>query len=235
MVVRFFCHKVAYYRFEVISPSGAALSTSDFNDLTVYTSDNGYVTVGFSDLYAAGRGTEYEYALSPVANGIELGYIKTTVKSSFNGAMLTDGDKTYRIVLEPKVNSLNKVRSAAVVETMSNKYPFLFSGSEANYYTGSFSGVGIRFQHTDDSFDIDGGNAFRDELSAWLTDTKAKVLKMEDGREWLIGINGNVTVSCPEHVDKGMIEFEFVEIGSIESEADMYNNGLSSYEPGGSV
>ena len=230
-----FADKVAYYRFEVISPSGAALSTSDFNDLTVYTSDNGYVTVGFSDLYAAGRGTEYEYALSPVANGIELGYIKTTVKSSFNGAMLTDGDKTYRIVLEPKVNSLNKVRSAAVVETMSNKYPFLFSGSEANYYTGSFSGVGIRFQHTDDSFDIDGGNAFRDELSAWLTDTKAKVLKMEDGREWLIGINGNVTVSCPEHVDKGMIEFEFVEIGSIESEADMYNNGLSSYEPGGSV
>ena len=118
---------------------------------------------------------------------------------------------------------------------MGNKYPFLFYGSEANYYTGSFSGVGIRFQHTDDSFDIDGGNAFRDELSAWLTDTKAKVLKMEDGREWLIGINGNVTVSCSEHVDKGTIEFEFVEIGSIESEADMYNNGLSSYEPGGSV
>lgn len=230
-----FTNQVSYYRFEVTSPSGAALSTADYNDLTVFSSDNGYVTIGFSDLYAAGRDTEYEYALSPVANGIELGYIKTTVKSSFDGAMLTDGQKTYRIMLEPKVESLNKVRSAAVVETMGNKYPYLFYGSEANYYTGSFSGVGIRFQHTDDSFDIDGGNAFRDELSAWLTDTNAKVLKMSDGREWLVGINGNVTVSCSEHVDKGTLEFEFIEIGSIESEADMYNNGLSSYNPGGGV
>lgn len=230
-----FLEKVSYYRFEVISPSGSALSTSDLNDLTVYTSDNGYVSITFSDLYAAGRETEYEYALSPVANGIELGYIKTTVKSSFVGAMLTDGQTTYRIMLEPTVESLNKVRSAAVVETMGNKYPYLFYGSEANYYTGSFSGVGIRFQHTNNSFDIKGGNAFRDELSTWLTDTNAKVLKMPDGREWLIGINGNVTISTSEHVDKGTLEFEFVEIGSIESEVDMYANGLSSYNPGGGV
>ena len=58
---------------------------------------------------------------------------------------------------------------------------------------------------------------------------------MSDGREWLIGVNGNITVSCSEHIDKGMLEFEFVEIGSIESESDMYNNGLSGFNPGGAV
>lgn len=224
-----------FYRFQIISTSGTALSTEDSNGLVIYTPSDGYVTIDFSDLYAAGRNAEYEYALSPVASGIELGYIKTTVKSSFDGAMLTDGKKIYRIMLEPKVESLNKVRSAAIVETMGNKYPYLFYGSEANYYTGSFSGVGIRFQHTDDSFDIEGGNAFRDELTSWLTNTNAKVLKMSDGREWLIGVNGNITVSCSEHIDKGMLEFEFVEIGSIESEYDMYNNGLSGFNPGGAV
>lgn len=159
------------------------LNTADFNDFYMYSADDGYILIDFIDLYAAGRDTEYEYALSPAASGIELGYIKTNVISHFDGAMLTDGNKIYRIMLEPKVEQLSKVRSAALVETMGNKYPYMFYGSNANYYTGSFSGVGIRFEHTNDSFDIDGGNDFRDELTEWLTDTNAKVLKMSDGRE----------------------------------------------------
>ena len=56
---------------------------------------------------------------------------------------------------------------------------------------------------------------------------------MSDGREWLIGVNGNVKITCSEHIDKGTLEFSFVEIGDIESEEDMYNNGLSEYLPVG--
>lgn len=230
-----FTSTVESYRVEVDSTKDLELNTADFNDFYMYSADDGYVLIDFIDLYAAGRDTEYEYALSPAASGIELGYIKTNVISYFDGAMLTDGNKIYRIMLEPKVEQLSKVRSAALVETIGNKYPYMFYGSNANYYTGSFSGVGIRFEHTDDSFDIDGGNDFRDELTEWLTDTNAKVLKMPDGREWLVGINGNVTVSCSDHIDKGMIEFDFAEIGSLESETDMYNNGLSNFNPGGVV
>lgn len=230
-----FTSTVASYRVEVNSTKDKELNTADFNDFYMYSADDGYILIDFVDLYAAGRYAEYEYALSPAASGIELGYIKTNVISHFNGAMLTDGNKIYRIMLEPKVEQLSKVRSAALVETMGNKYPYMFYGSNANYYTGNFSGVGIRFEHTNDSFDIDGGNDFRDELTAWLTDTNAKVLKMSDGREWLVGINGNVTVSCSDHIDKGMIEFDFAEIGSLESETDMYNNGLSNFNPGGAV
>ena len=227
---------VAYYRVEVkADDENEELDTSDFNDFYMYSNDDGYVLMDFTDLYAKGRNTEYEYALSPVANGIELGYIKTNVKSSFDGAMLTDGNKIYRIMLEPQVTSLSKVRSAALVETIGSKYPYMFFGSEANYYTGSFSGVGIRFHHENDSFDIDDGNNFRDELTKWLTDTNAKVLKMADGRAWLIGVNGNVTVSCSDHIDKGVVEFDFAEIGDLCDETDMYNNGLSGYNPGGAL
>ena len=56
---------------------------------------------------------------------------------------------------------------------------------------------------------------------------------MSDGREWLIGVNGNVKITCSDHIDKGILEFSFVEIGDIESEEDMYNNGLSEYLPVG--
>ena len=191
--------------------------------------------IDYTDLYAIGRKTDYEYAVAPVANGIELGYAKASVVSDFDGAVITDGNKSYHIFLEPKVDSVEKVRSATVVETMGSKYPYLFAGSEANYYSGHFSGVGIRFDNTMKDFDINGGNAFRDELSEWLTNGSAKLLKMFDGRRWLMGVNGNVSISCSDHYDKGVLEFDFVELGDAESESDMYDNGLSDYQPGGSV
>ena len=58
---------------------------------------------------------------------------------------------------------------------------------------------------------------------------------MADGRAWLIGVNGNVTVSCSDHIDKGVVEFDFAEIGDLCDETDMYNNGLSEYNPGGAL
>ena len=131
------------------------------------------------------------------------------------------------------MESVELTRTASIVETLGNKYPYLYFGNEANYYTGDFSGVGIEWNKEDDSFDVDGGNDYRKALSDWLTNGEAKVLKMSDGREWLIGVNGNVKITCSDHIDKGTLEFSFVEIGDIESEEDMYNNGLSEYLPVG--
>lgn len=230
-----FLNNMKYYRVEVSATKNQDLETKDFNDFYMYSADDGYVMIDYTDLYAIGRKTDYEYAVAPVANGIELGYAKASVVSDFDGAVITDGNKTYHIFLEPKVDSVEKVRSATVVETMGSKYPYLFAGSEANYYSGHFSGVGIRFDNTMKDFDINGGNAFRDELSEWLTNGSAKLLKMFDGRRWLMGVNGNVSISCSDHYDKGVLEFDFVELGDAESESDMYNNGLSDYQPGGSV
>lgn len=230
-----FLNKLKYYRVEVTSKDDKDMDVSAFNDFYMYSADDGWVLMDYIDYYAIGRNSQYEYAVAPVANGIELGYVKTEVISDFDGAIITDGDKVYHILLEPKVESTEKVRSTSVIETMGNKYPYLFSGSEANYYTGHFSGVGIRFDNNMEDFDINGGNEFRDELSAWLTNSKAKLLKMWDGRRWLIGVNGNVSLSCSEHYDKGVLEFDFVELGDVEDERDMYNNGLSEYQPGGGV
>ena len=50
--------------------------------------------IDYTDLYAIGRKTDYEYAVAPVANGIELGYAKASVVSDFDGAVITDGNKT---------------------------------------------------------------------------------------------------------------------------------------------
>lgn len=177
-----FLNNMKYYRVEVSATKNQDLEPKDFNDFYMYSADDGYVMIDYTDLYAIGRKTDYEYAVAPVANGIELGYAKASVVSDFDGAVITDGNKTYHIFLEPKVDSVEKVRSATVVETMGSKYPYLFAGSEANYYSGHFSGVGIRFDNIMKDFDINGGNTFRDELSEWLTNGSAKLLKMFDGR-----------------------------------------------------
>ena len=230
-----FVNSMQYYRVEVTSTTDTDLETEGFNDFYLYSADDGYVLMDYTDLYASGRETKYEYAIAPVANGIELGQVKTEVISDFDGAIITDGNTVYHILLEPKVDSMEKVRTASVVETMGSKYPFLFAGSKANYYSGHFSGVGIRFDNEKCDFDINGGTDFRDQLSEWLTNGNAKVLKMFDGRTWVMGVNGNVSISCSDHYDKGVLEFDFVELGDITDENDMYNNGLSDYQPGGSV
>lgn len=211
--------------------------TKPFSDtihgIKLHSENTGYVIMEHTDWYAAGREQPYEYAVSPVVNTIEKGYVKKIVVSEFDGAIITDGETSYHILLEPKVDSVELKRTASIVETMSSKYPYLYFGNEANYYSGDFSGVGIEFDMTQDEFDVDGGNDYRKEISAWLTNGDAKVLKMFDGREWLIGVNGSVTTSCSAHYDKGTLSFNFVEIGSIESEDDMYSNGLSEYLPVG--
>ena len=225
---------IANLRVSIIPNNGI---TTKFDNskyaLKLHTATSGAIVLEHTDWYAAGRNREYQYAVAPVINTMEQAYIITKVTSYFDGAIITDGDTAYHITLEPTVESVELTRTASIVETLGNKYPYLYFGNEANYYTGDFSGVGIEWNKEDDSFDVDGGNDYRKALSDWLTNGEAKVLKMSDGREWLIGVNGNVKITCSDHIDKGTLEFSFVEIGDIESEEDMYNNGLSEYLPVG--
>ena len=66
----------------------------------------------------------------------------------------------------------------------------------------------------------------------WLTNGEPKILKMHDGRIWMININGNVTLDSGEHFKKVRVGFEFVEIGDPASTEDLYNNDFVDYQPG---
>ena len=99
-------------------------------------------------------------------------------------------------------------------------------GSEANYYSGNFSGVIIKWDRANDAFDFDGSIDYRETFINWLTDKKPKVLKMYDGRAWLMNVNGSVSYSDDEHPDKVKISFDFVETGDLNNGDDMKNAGL---------
>ena len=198
-----------------------------------YFTDINDINFEYVDRYAKGNDTEYEYCIAPVSSeGIEQTYNTVKVISKFDGAVICDRNISYHILLEPTVDSVTRNREGTIIVTMNNKYPFVFYGSNANYYSGEFSGVAI-------DYDIDGGlNNFwfpdksvdyRDKMVDWLTNGEPKILKMFDGRIWMVNINGNVTLDNSDHYRKVAVSFEFVEIGDPSSTDDLYNNNFVDY------
>lgn len=65
----------------------------------------------------------------------------------------------------------------------------------------------------------------------WLTNKKAKILKLDNGSAKLIRVIGS-----PVETDSGLpelkkIQFDFVAIGDADNEKDLYKNNLSNVEP----
>ena len=178
------------------------------------------------DRYTRGRKTMYQYMAVPVTDDIEQVSASTKVVSEFDGAWLMDKDTSYYVGLEPKVTGVTRNQEAAVETTLGSKYPIVFYGSEANYYSGNFSGVIIKWEQATDMFDFDGSVDYRETFINWLTNKKPKVVKMYDGRAWLMNVNGNVSYSDDDHPDKVEISFDFVETGDLNSSDDMKNADL---------
>lgn len=189
---------------------------------------HGNINFVYNDYFARGRGVQYEYALVPMLNnGTELPYIKTIVTSVFYGAVITDGNTSYHILLDPEITETNRNRQSSVVTTLNSKYPFVFFSGKSNYTSGSFSGTAIRYLGND-KFDPAHSHWYREDMIDWLTNGESKILKIEDGRIWMVVVNGSVKASNSEHPDKVTLSFDFTEIGSVNSDSDMKNNGFEN-------
>lgn len=198
-----------------------------------YFTDINDINFSYIDKYAKGNNTEYEYCIAPVSSeGIEQTYNTVKVISKFDGAVICDKSRYYHIMIEPSVSSTLKNREGNVVVTMNSKYPYVFYGSNSNYYSGTFTGVAIKYNPNGDLsnyFSPEKSVDFREELINWLTDGEPKILKMFDGRIWMINVNGNVSSDYSEHFQKVRLSFDFVEIGDPANTNDLYNNNFVDY------
>lgn len=202
----------------------------DWTALTAYPIyDTDHLNFSFIDYFARGRNTKYEYSVNYILkDGTELPYISASVVSEFCGAVISDSTKSYHIFLDPSITSTTRNRQSSVITTLNSKYPYVFFGSSSNYDSATFSGTVIR-NEDGDYWDFDGSYRYREEMKDWLTNSEPKILKMEDGREWLMSVNGNVDEDCSEHIDKVKISFDFVQIGDYDSSDDLSSNGLILY------
>lgn len=194
------------------------------------------------DKYARGN-TMYEYAMVPVIRQIEGGNDKEgnvnicEVKSEFYDTFLSEKDISFHTQVEVSL-SLNKNHPTLVVAPIHRKYPYVFGNGNANYYSGSISAVWVELDKLcdyaqemswNDAYGIVWRNNwdYRNRLMEFLCNGKPKILKMPDGRMWMVAITETPTESVSFHNDAPTTTFQWTEIADCESGADLYSNGFT--------
>lgn len=185
--------------------------------------------VNIKDTYAR-AGVEYEYCVSSYLNGVENSYVITNVYSDFDGFYITDKDSIYGTIYnidgcDTSRNILNQTLSL-----INSKYMTVVSNSQQNCDSGSISGTIIK--DTDGEFDLDKTLQYRNQFKNKLANKKPLILKIHDGRIWMIRASESPSDSMDGHKDLRQISFNWVEVGDVNDMRTLYMNGLSDVDSG---
>ena len=182
------------------------------------------------DYYARSK-TDYDYAIVATLQHVEGNYNISTVHSEFDGIHIAEKDTIYgTIITDDYVDTVRNIPSS-VTALPNMRYPKYISNSVANYDTGSCSGTFVYFNQETCDFDFDHIANQTYFVMDVLANRKPKILKIGDGRMWLIMVTGNPTDSGKDHLYNRVINFEWAEIGDYNSEKDMYYANLLDIDP----
>lgn len=176
------------------------------------------------DRYAA-NGVSYEYALVPVIDNKE-GYVnKNSITPRFVGCYLFEKDNGYSTDLEFTKGTITRNHQTNVITTLGNKYPFVINNGIADYDSGQFT---MMFLPKDTTGDYTTENAYqyREEIKAFLNDGKPKIMKVTDGRIWMVCTTDGVSEDNDSIEGYVHHSFSWVEVGDPESSSDLYDNNF---------
>lgn len=202
--------------------------------------DLGYIPItsftqlgfSFQDNLAASL-QDYEYAFVPVINGVEGNYITNTISTQFSGVFICDMDTIYRFYAGAQYGQSEQVQKIGVFEPFGLQYPVVVSNALTNYQKGSVSGTVLNSDfYTTNTVDRLAIVQQRKSLLEFLTNKKAKILKDQNGAEWLMIVSGSPSISYTNNYGQGIsdVGFDWVELGSADSQSDLYNSGIISQE-----
>lgn len=172
------------------------------------------------------RAAEYEFALIPVVGGVEGNMNINTIQSDFSGIYIVDKENSFGTILDIALKSVNRVKPTSVISTMGNKYPFVVSNGSINYDSGEIKALFLE-QDSNNEWIVKGNYSYRKRLTDFLSNGKPKILKMDDGRCWIIRVVNDIVNSEDGHPDKVAISFSWVQTGDDESSNDLYFNNFS--------
>ena len=190
-------------------------------DKTVTTSDD--LSMVYDDP-TAGMGV-YEYAVVPVIGGIEGAFFANSIESNFNGMFIVDQTGIYGTELEVECSS-SVNQPSLVVATLARKYPYVIHNPSIQYESGNASGFFV--EKKNNGYDLKGGLAFRKQLDKFLLNGMPKILKIDDGRMWLVDVTSGVTKTDQGHPEFITTSFDWVETGDAENFDDLFSAGLVS-------
>ena len=177
--------------------------------------------IHFVDKYARAE-ADYEYKISSYLNGIENTTIIENIYSDFDGVYITDKDCLYGTIYNLDSCDTTRNITTQLLELLNSKYVHVISNSSADYDSGSVSGVFMNYDTKTDSLDKQSTYQQRMDIQNRLANKKPLILKVHDGRIWMIRVTGNIQNTNDGHTDLRRIGFDWVEIGSIDDMKDLY-------------
>lgn len=183
----------------------------------------------FNDNYAR-AGIEYEYSLSSFCNGIENSFIIKDVYSNFDGCYVTDKDSLYGTIYDLDGCDTSRNITAQTLQLLNSKYMTVVSNSSLNCDSGSVTGSFIKIDCNTNEVDKNGGLQYRNDFKNKLANRKPFILKVHDGRIWMVRPTGGIEDKQNGHPDIRQISFEWVEIGDVNDMKTLYSNGFSDVD-----
>ena len=186
----------------------------------------------FTDKYAR-SGYEYEYAVVSVSGGIETAYVVNNVFSEFDGLYITDKDCLYGTIFNIDCSSTTQNLINSTLSLLNSKYMTVVSNADTCAETGSASGLFVKFDNEDiNQYNRAASFAYRQEIKNRLANKKPLILKVCDGRMWMIRVTGQPTDTSDGNLDVRKLSFDWVEIGDYNDMETLYRNGFSDVESG---
>lgn len=182
--------------------------------------------------YTNAAGACYEYAVVPVLYGIEGIYSSCKTESAFEDLFLIEDNLVYSTDITDSFCDTTRNIPSSTVELLNSKYPVFVRNTIANYDSGSCRGSFVPFEEDECTRDFskDGDYkriTYQKSVMDMLADGIPKILKLPDGRSWLIQTTPSPTDTAEDSYNNRYITFSWVEIGDILSEEDLYYLGLS--------
>lgn len=190
--------------------------------------------INYPDYFVA-SGQPVEYAIVPVQNGSEGAYASTQVASRFNKMFLIEGNTVWGTEITDGFCDTTRNIPSSTVELLNSKYPVFVRNTVANYDTGNCKGSFVPLDETSCEFAYDSERdyeriRYQREFMDYICDSIPKILKLPDGRLWLVQVTPNPADTANQEYNDREISWSWVEVGDVNSEEDLYYLGFSNVE-----
>lgn len=192
-------------------------------------------TINYPD-YLIASGQTVEYAVVPVSYGLEGNYATVKVTSRFDKMFLIEGDVVWGTEMTDGFCDTTRKIPSSVVELLHHKYPIFVRNTIANYDTGTCKGSFVPLEEESCQFSYDREKdyqrvRYQKDFMDFVSDGIPKILKMPDGRLWLIQVTPDPADTANQQYNDRQITWSWVEVGDVNSEEDLYYLGFSTIEP----
>jgi hypothetical protein len=189
--------------------------------------------INYPDYFIA-SGQTVEYAIVNVLYGSEGNYATTKITPKFTKMFLIEDNIVWGTNITDGYCDTTRNIPSSNVELLNRKYPIFVRNTIANYDTGTCKGSFVPLVDEescelayDSEYDYQRIK-YQREFMDFITDGVPKILKMPDGRLWIIQVTPNPTDTANQHYNNREISWTWVEIGDVNSEEDLYYLGLSN-------